>query len=104
MLLLSVEEALRTAGKTAEADALDKLQCDVTAWQAFADTPTPKKGEKTSQFVARYTPITPSRVNAVLDSTTAALPAGELKTSFASLAQDLRFKGSSPVQHLGARR
>lgn len=82
MMLMDVEETLRSSGKADVADKLDKLQRDITGWYAFADTPTSKPGEITQSFVTGYEAITPARLNSTLRDINSSLPGGDLKRSF----------------------
>lgn len=98
VLLMDVEEALRGKGQTKLADSLDKLQRDITGYYAGAGTPTPKPGEQTQQFVDDYEPLTPQRVNGVLNSIAKFLEKDPFGPAFKALADEAQVEVSPAVK------
>ncbi len=88
MLLLNVEETLRSNGNEKLADRLDKLQRDITGYYAGAEDAKPKDGEQTKTFVDGYEPLTPARVNGLLWEIEKSLADTPLAAEFSALAKE----------------
>jgi hypothetical protein len=88
VLLMDVEEALRSKRQTKLADSLNKLQEDITGYYAGAGTPTTKPGEQTQTFVDNYEPLTAARVNGVLNSISKFLEKDPFGPAFKALAAE----------------
>ncbi|TAL29100.1 MAG: hypothetical protein EPN97_13755 [Alphaproteobacteria bacterium] len=98
VLLMDVEEALRGKGQTKLADRLDKLQQDITGYYAGADKPNATgPGEQTQKFIDGYEPLTPARVNGVLNDIAKFLVNDPFGPAFKALAAEAQVEVAAPA-------
>jgi hypothetical protein len=104
VLLMDVEEALRGKGQTKLADRLDKLQQDITAYYAGADKPDAAgPGAQTQKFIDGYEPLTPARVNGVLNDIAKFLEHDPFGPAFKALAAEAQVEVAAPAVRAAAK-